>query len=120
MLNADRMRRVLQDFPCLRVSVPHLGVYESDSFMDLVDEFSNLWLDTTGALLTNGYFGDTDVDLDRLRRIPHRLLFGSDFPIVPVRYDDEVNSLLRVGFSFETLESIFYSNAVEFVGLHPV
>ncbi len=50
LCSADRVERVLGDFPRLRLCVPHLGMDEYDAYERLLERFDNLWLDTTMAV----------------------------------------------------------------------
>ncbi|MDB4928989.1 MAG: amidohydrolase family protein [Myxococcaceae bacterium] len=89
----DQVERVLQRYPRLKLVVPHLGADEFAGYLDLLDRYENLWLDTTMAIA--GYFpGDVPADLFPGRA--SRLLYGTDFPNLPYAWDRELRRLLDV------------------------
>jgi predicted TIM-barrel fold metal-dependent hydrolase len=50
LCSADKLERVIKTYPDLRVCVPHLGADEFDRYRRLLDNYDNLWLDTTMTL----------------------------------------------------------------------
>jgi len=50
LCRADKLERVLKDYPELKVCVPHLGADEFDAYQAMLDRYDNLWLDTTMTL----------------------------------------------------------------------
>jgi len=52
--SAEKLQIVLQEFPGLRVCVPHLGFDEMSGYRELIERFDNLWLDTT--MMLSEYF----------------------------------------------------------------
>lgn len=84
---ASLLRRALARHPDAICIVPHLGMDEPAAFEALLDEFPNLYLDTTMAIA--GYFPDAP-DLEMLRRRPDRILYGTDFPNLPYEWEREL------------------------------
>ena len=87
LCGAERTRRVLQRWPKIKLVVPHLGADEVLEHFAMLDEFENLWLDTTMALAS--YF-EAPPDPALLVRHADRLLYGSDFPNLPYAWDTEL------------------------------
>jgi uncharacterized protein len=89
----EPFRRVLARFPRLTVVVAHMGAFESDAFLALLDAHPNLYVDTTMALApaARRYVGaDPAAVTDAaLIRYQDRILFGSDFPLIPYDYEEE-------------------------------
>jgi predicted TIM-barrel fold metal-dependent hydrolase len=89
----ERFRRVLAHFPRLTVVVAHMGAFESDAFLALLDAHPNLYVDSTMALApaARPYVGadPAAVSDDALLRYQDRVLFGSDFPLIPYDYEEE-------------------------------
>lgn len=112
---AEKLERVLQDFPNLKVCVPHLGFDEISAYQKLINEYDNLWLDTTMAIADYFPIKET-VDLGLYR--PERVMYGSDFPNIPYAWDRELKILKRAGISYDVLEKIAYKNATEFFSLN--
>jgi uncharacterized protein len=114
MCSAEKLARVVADFPDLKICVPHLGFDETSAYQELIDKYDNLWLDTTMVIAE--YFQiKGGVDLGRYR--PERIMYGSDFPNIPYAWDRELKILKRAGISCDALEKIAYKNAIEFFGL---
>ena len=90
--NVARTRRVLQRLPHLRLVVPHIGADEYNAYLALCDEFPNLWLDT--AMACADYFPET-LDWRLLEAHAPRILYGTDFPIVPYEMGRERTVLAR-------------------------
>jgi len=112
------LAKVLRDVPGLPVILAHMGGYEFETALDMMEEFPNLALDTTMI------FVDTDVvagryspPLERLLPYEDRILFGSDFPNIPYNYEESVNGLLRTGLPGDFLRKVFRDNAVRMFGL---
>jgi len=84
---AARLRKTLARHPDAICIVPHLGYDEPAQFEALLDEFENLFLDTTMAIA--GYFPD-GADPEMLRRRPERILYGTDFPNLPYDWKREL------------------------------
>src|SRR5207237_10822162 len=88
-----RFRRVMERFPRLRVCVAHLGAFESAAFLQLTDQYPALYVATTLALcpLAERYVGIRGASITNAQLLRHqdRIVFGSDFPLIPYDYDEE-------------------------------
>ncbi len=110
----EKVQRVLEAFPGLKLCVPHLGFDELDAYRRLMDRYDNLWLDTTMVLAD--YFPlAAPIDLRRYR--PDRILYGSDFPNIPYPWDRELKKLAAAGLDDDLLERILNRNARELFGV---
>jgi len=89
----DGFRRVLARFPRLTAIVAHMGAFESDAFLALLDAHPNIYVDTTMAMAAAAtpYVGADPAAVSdaALIRWQDRILFGSDFPLIPYDYDEE-------------------------------
>jgi uncharacterized protein len=116
-----RFRRVLARFPRLRVCVAHMGAHETDAFLELIDQYPALYVDTTMALapLAERYVGIRGASIanEQLLRYQDRILFGSDFPLIPYDYDEERRWAWDRGLPGEVQGKIFRKNALRFLGL---
>jgi predicted TIM-barrel fold metal-dependent hydrolase len=114
LCSADRLERVLRNFPTLRICVPHLGFDEIPAYRKMIEKYDNLWLDTTMVLAD--YFPMKDViDLGSFRA--DRVMYGSDFPNIPYAWDRELRRLKKAGLSQENLEWILGKSAAGFFSL---
>ena len=142
----SRFVRAMRRVPEARVIVPHIGYNEVQQYLDLLDEFPNLYFDT--AMAFGGYRvarGEALYDarpLEMVRhekgRAPHlpepwkpaleqlvpqiiarpeRFLFGSDFPNLPYDPDLEVRELARY-LPEDVLQRVLWDNAVRLFGPH--
>jgi predicted TIM-barrel fold metal-dependent hydrolase len=111
LCNANKLEKVLKDYPLLNLCVPHLGADEFDAYIGLAAKYDNLWLDTTMTLadyLPMNYFPK----LSEMRA--DRIMFGTDFPNLPYAWDREVRRLIGLRLRDDTLERILGKNALEF------
>jgi predicted TIM-barrel fold metal-dependent hydrolase len=114
LCSADKLERVLKDFPTLKLCVPHLGADEFDDYRNMLEKYDNLWLDTTMTLadyLPMDYFPKlSDWRTDRI-------IFGTDFPNLPYAWDREIRRLCRLNLPEIALARILGQNASEFYSI---
>jgi uncharacterized protein len=113
--SADKLERVLRDYPKLRVCVPHLGFDEISEYRKLTEKYDTLWLDTT-MVLTDYFPIKEIVDLKGYRL--DRIMYGSDFPNIPYAWDRELKWLSESGLSYDDLEWILKKSASHFFDLN--
>jgi predicted TIM-barrel fold metal-dependent hydrolase len=113
LCSAERIARVLSEWPSVRVCVPHLGADEFAPYERLLERFDNLWLDTTMAIA--GYL-PWEIPWRLLRARPERILYGTDFPNLPYAWDREVRVLARAGLRDDDLSRVLAGNASELFG----
>ena len=113
--NAKKLERVLQNFPKLKICVPHLGFDEFSAYRKLIEKYDNLWLDTT-MVLTDYFPKENTVQLDNFRA--DRIMYGSDFPNIPYAWDRELKWLKTSGLPHDSLEWILKKSALNFFKLH--
>jgi predicted TIM-barrel fold metal-dependent hydrolase len=86
----ERVERVVETFPSLRLAIPHFGADEVDGYVRLLERSDNVVLDTT--MMLAGYFpGDYFDTLARCR--PDRVMYGTDFPNLPYSWDRELRAI---------------------------
>jgi predicted TIM-barrel fold metal-dependent hydrolase len=92
--------RMMRRFPNLKVIVAHAGADEFEAFFDLCGVYDGLYLDT--AMVFNKYLGGPP-PIQRILEFQDRVLFGSDFPNIPYRWETAVQSILdlRLGRALE-------------------
>jgi uncharacterized protein len=116
----ERFRRVLARFPRLTVVVAHMGAFESEAFLALLDAHPNLFVDTTMAMApAAGRYvgGDPSVIADAtLVRYQDRILFGSDFPLIPYDYEEERRWAWDRALPDGVRRKIFHDNAARLLG----
>jgi predicted TIM-barrel fold metal-dependent hydrolase len=107
----ERVENVLRDHPALKLCVAHLGGDEFEGYERLLRRFDHLWLDTTIALA------------DYLPFLPpppkrmivdhtHRILYGSDYPILPFAWDRELRKLSAFGLDDDGRARVLGQNAL--------
>ena len=111
---ADKLERVLKNYPGLKICVPHLGFDEIFAYQKLIEKYDTLWLDTT-MVLTDYFPIKERMELDQFRI--DRIMYGSDFPNIPYAWDRELKWLQKSGISEEGLDWILNRSAVEFYQL---
>ncbi|MCC6554874.1 MAG: amidohydrolase [Polyangiaceae bacterium] len=108
LCSVERVERVLDDYPGLRLCVPHLGADEFDAYERLLERHDNLWLDTTMAM-ADFFAGVAPVRLLHCR--PERIVYGTDFPNVPYAWDREIRRLAAIEMGEEALAALLGGNA---------
>ena len=112
--SVKKLEDVLQNFPELKICVPHLGFDEITGYRRLIEKYDNLWLDT--AMILADYFPIADtIKLENFRI--DRIMYGSDFPNIPYAWDRELKRLDDSGLSRGKLKRILKKNAVDFFKL---
>ncbi|MBW1780261.1 MAG: amidohydrolase [Deltaproteobacteria bacterium] len=114
LCSAERLEHVLNDFPALKICVPHMGFDEISAYRELIEKYDNLWLDTT-MVITDYFPIEEKTPLEHYRS--DRIMYGSDFPNIPYSWDRELKELKAVHISHEVMEKICYKNAVDFFSL---
>jgi hypothetical protein len=116
-----KLRPVLERYPDLKLQVPHLGSYEYLPFFDLVRDYPNVYFDTAMIFVgSKGPFPDRfdfETMLDAFLEIQDHVMFGSDFPNIPYRYDVALNSISGLQIPEDTKHKIYFDNAAKFYGL---
>ncbi|MHA2155743.1 MAG: amidohydrolase family protein [Candidatus Hodarchaeales archaeon] len=108
------LRPFLEQFPELKVIVPHLGANEFHEMWMLIEDFPNLYFDTAMVgVQNNPAFSDplADIENQELTKLADRLLFGTDFPNIPYSYQNAINSWLERRMNPSFYHKLFYENA---------
>ncbi len=114
-VGAAAFARLMRRFPRLKVIVAHAGADEFESFFDLCGIYEGVFLDT--AMVYNGFLGGPP-PIQRVLEFQDRVLFGSDFPNIPYRWQSAVSAILdlRLGRTLE--EKILCTNAARLLGIN--
>ena len=113
--------RVLERFPDLRLCIPHLGLFETDAFLDLADRYERVVFDTAVAVgeQVHDLIGvrEGEFPLDRLQNYADRILFGTDYPTYPasIAYADLVDAA-AAAFPHHP-KKVLSQNAVDFFNI---
>lgn len=114
------VRAVMERFPRLRVCVAHMGCFEPAGFLALTEAFEHFYVDTTMALapIAARFVGGDPADITDAQLLRHqdRILFGSDFPLIPYDYEEERRWATDRGLPEPVRRKIFHTNALRFLG----
>jgi predicted TIM-barrel fold metal-dependent hydrolase len=116
----ERFGRLMARFPRLRVCVAHMGAFQSAECLALLPRYPHLYVDTTMTMSPHatpftGADPDAVSNADLLRH-QDRVLFGSDFPLIPYDYDEERRWAWERGLDERVRRKIFHDNALAFFG----
>ena len=112
---------MLRRHPRLRAIIAHLGAPEYAEFLDLVERYDRVCLDTTMAF--TGFFEAMAPFprscLPRLRDLglAGRVLLGSDFPNLPYPYAEQLAALAALDLGDEWLRAVCWHNAAALLNL---
>jgi len=107
----EKVERVVNFYADLRICVPHLGADNYREYTRMIEQYDNLWLDTT-MVFADYLPGNHPPSLASLRA--DRVMFGTDFPNIPYAWDRELKRIGSVELLAEVQERILCRNAAEF------
>ncbi len=118
-VGARTFARLMRRFPRLKVIVAHSGADEFDAFFDLCGLYEGVFLDTAMVFNFSKYLGGPP-PIQRVLEFQDRVVFGSDFPNIPYRWEASVESILdlRLGRALE--EKLLCTNAARLLSLNPL
>lgn len=106
------VRRLLERHPALVLVVAHLGMPEMADFFALADEVPSLRFDTAMALVASPLQQAPPPWLgERLAAIGGRVLYGSDFPTIPMPVVEQVRAAAGLGLGRDWLRGLLWENA---------
>lgn len=113
---AERLRRVLTQFPNLKVVIAHCGAFEYNDYRVLADEFEQVYFDTAMNGVPIDFLPPACPGREFFLRYQDRILFGSDFPNIPYAYAEQIEALKRMDLGEDIEEKIFFENARRLFG----
>jgi predicted TIM-barrel fold metal-dependent hydrolase len=113
LCSADRVERVLEAHPTLKLCVPHLGADEFGEYESLLERYDHLWLDTT---MVAAEFFPMQVPRRLFEVRPDRILYGTDFPNLPYAWDRELHRVLRLKLRDDVEAGVVGQNALKLFG----
>jgi hypothetical protein len=108
------LQRFLEEYPDMKIIIPHLGAEEYTEMWGLTESFPNLYFDTAMiGTKDNPTFDDkmSLIDDEKLYAIADRILFGSDFPNIPYNYHNSVLGWMERDMERSFYEKLFHNNA---------
>jgi len=106
--------KFIKKYPNMNIIIPHMGAFEYNKFLKLLDKHENLYLDTTMIYIPDNIFPERKTKRpkpDDLTSYQDRILFGSDFPNIPYEYNLSTKGLLSLNLPRIFYENIFFNNA---------
>ncbi|MFO0659961.1 MAG: amidohydrolase family protein [Polyangiaceae bacterium] len=113
LLASTQIARVLERHPKLKLVVAHLGADEFVEYEALLDDYDNLWLDTT---MTLGEYFQVTPQATLFPGRASRLLYGSDFPNLPYAWDRELTRAVAAPMSEPERRALLSENALRLFG----
>ncbi len=114
---AVRLRRILGEFPDLKVVAAHCGAFEYGEYAALADEFPQLYFDTAMNCIHHSVFHNNCPGPAFFQRYASRIVFGSDFPNIPYEYGEQVDAIRRFRLGAVVERDIFRENARRLLNL---
>jgi predicted TIM-barrel fold metal-dependent hydrolase len=106
----ERIARVLDRHPTLRITVAHLGTPDTRAYFALEKTYPNLFTDTTMALVHPDLLAP--VDPSEVEAAHRMILYGSDYPNIPYPYAREREGIEALGLSEAAAQAILRENAL--------
>ena len=114
---AVRLRKVLDQFPQLKVIVAHCGAFEYGDYSAVADDFDHIYFDTAFNCVHTRFFSNNCPGREFFLKYQDRVLFGSDFPNIPHKYKDQITALQKLNLGESVERKIFNDNALNLLGL---
>jgi len=113
-VGVDQFYPVLKRYPELPANVAHMGGFEYQAFMELLDIYPNVYLDTAFSFLPhkNLMF---NLDSSWLIRYQDRIVYGSDFPNLIFPRKTEIDTLLQLNLGSHWYEKVFNTNGIQLI-----
>ncbi|WP_017583987.1 amidohydrolase family protein [Nocardiopsis valliformis] len=110
---------VLRRHPELTAVIAHAGSPEYTPFLDLVERYDRVHLDTTMAFtpFIERHSPFPRSEFARLREFGDRVLLGTDFPNIPYSYYEQIQSLVRLDLGDDWLRGVLHDNAARLFDL---
>ncbi|WP_435196588.1 amidohydrolase family protein [Natronomonas sp. EA1] len=119
-VGVDQFESFLQSYPDVRAACAHMGTFEEDAFIALLDEYDNAYLDTCFSMSSAApRYMDFDPDsiaTEVFEEHADRIMYGSDYPNIPHDYAAEREHLLSRTLSEGAQRAIFKGTAERFLG----
>lgn len=108
--HADKLKKVLNDFPKLKVIAAHMGSYAEWDNASCLYGNENVWYDISSTMWAT----TPENALELVKRCGYdRVMFGTDYPIHHIRvYEDMFDKL---ALTDEQKQDIYYNNAMNFL-----
>jgi predicted TIM-barrel fold metal-dependent hydrolase len=104
--------KLLERYPNLPANVAHMGGLEYGEFIGLLDQYPNLYFDTSFTFWPQTPWS-FNLDAGLLEKYQDRILYGSDFPNIFLPREDEINHLTKLNLSAAFYKKIFWENGVK-------
>mgnify|MGYP006288211249 CR=1 FL=1 len=106
--------KFIEKYPNMKIIVAHMGAFEYQKFLALLDKYENLYFDTAMIFIPNNIFPERTVKRPKAEdiiRYQDRILFGSDFPNIPYEYTKSTQGFFQMDLPKKVYENIFFNNA---------
>ena len=113
-------QKFLNSFSDMKLIIAHMGAFEYDKFIKLLDKHDNMYLDTAMIYIPQNIFPERKLNRPKpevLLSYQDKVLFGSDFPNIPYSYENSMLGLLEFDLSRSFYENIFFKNAKKLFNL---
>lgn len=114
----ERVVRLLERFPHLRLVIAHAGAPDYEDFLRLAETHGSVLFDTAMVFIEPPYIGRYPEELiDRLVALDGRIVFGSDFPSVPQEYAAQLRRIAGLGVDRAWLRRLLWETPRRVLGL---
>ncbi len=114
---AYRLRRIMKQFPRLKVIIAHCGAFEYEDYALLADDFEHIYFDTAFNCVHSEFIPNNCPGREFFLKYQDRVLFGSDFPNIPHSYSKQIDSLKNLNLGESVERKLFHDNATKLLGL---
>lgn len=118
-VGVDAFRSFCERYPEVRACAAHMGAFETDEFLSVLDTHENAYLDTCFAMSTHATeymkFDPAELPDSVFVEYQDRIMYGSDFPNIPYEYEAERAGILGRELPRSVYRSLFSKTARDFL-----
>jgi predicted TIM-barrel fold metal-dependent hydrolase len=116
----NHFKKLLKQYPDMRIIVPHMGALEYDEFGALLDDYPNIYLDTAYSFIPQikDGFLSSSLGIEFLEKYQDRILYGSDFPNLIFPREVEIEKLLSLNLSQSFYDKVLWKNGWGIIASH--
>ena len=118
-VGVDAFRSFCETYPDVRACSAHMGAFETDAFIALLEEHDNVYLDTCVTMSTTVSqhmdFNPEEVADEVFVEHSERIMYGSDYPNIPYPYEAERTGLLARDLPDFVYRNLFGQTAKRFL-----
>lgn len=114
-LGVNFVAALLKKYPALNLVIPHMGLNDLNAFRELLDNYSNLYLDTAFVFQNSLVKTPVEEVAALIVDYPDRVIYGSDYPFILEPLENGIKRILDLSLPENVYKKLFAENARNFL-----